>query len=78
MCQGPPSLQSPAVHDGFFTAVSVPGLSPCSALEPEGNDAMGLGAARVSRALVEAGTVKGTKGNLGLPEEGDLLSGSRV
>lgn len=64
---GPPSLQSPAVHDGFFTAISIPELSPCSAVEPEGSDAVGLGTARVSRAFMGAGTVKGTKGSLGLP-----------
>lgn len=75
MCQSPPSLQSPAVHDGFFTAVSIPEPSPCSAVEPEGSDAVGVGTARVSRALMKAGTVKGTKDNLGLPE-GGLFSGS--
>lgn len=74
MCQGPPSLQSPTEHDGFFTAISIPELSPCSVLEPGGSDAVGLEAARVSRALMEAETVKGSKGNLGLPEEGETPS----
>lgn len=63
----PPSVQSTAMHDGFCTAISGAELSPCSAVEPEGRDAVGLGPAGVSRALMEAGTVKGTKGNLGLP-----------
>lgn len=60
------------------SAISIPELSPCSVVEPERSDAVGLRAASVSRVIMEVGTVKGTKGILGLPYEGDLFSGSQI
>lgn len=46
------------------SAISIPELSPCSAVEPEGSNAAGLGTAKVSRALMEVGTEKVTLGYL--------------